>query len=456
MAKLLPGRSQGSELPQDQLPRASVRDTLGVVAGVLVPLVARGVIARRPRVVGMLDRLDADRFAVRRMQRLRARCGPGPVVLRLPGRTMALVLSPEHVHRVLDGSPGTFATANLEKRAALSHFQPHGVLISDASERSHRRPFNEAVLDEHEPMHGMAEQFTAKVRDEAAELRAQMRRTGVLTWDDFVIAWWRVVRRIVLGDAARDDHALTDMLTGLRRDANWSYLKPKRDDLRERFLRQLRGHLDRAEPGSLAHLVASLPATGATAPEQQVPQWLFAYDPAGMATFRALALLAAHPGQLGRVREEMAGRELSVAQDLPLLRASVLESLRLWPTTPAVLRDTTKESVWESGRLPAGAGVMIFAPLFHRDDQTLEYANRFAPDVWLKDRGTDDWPLIPFSGGPAMCPGRNLVLLTTSTMLAQLLAEHDFELDPPGRLDPGNPLPGTLSPYHLRFATTGR
>jgi gluconate kinase len=36
-----------------------------------------------------------------------------------------------------------------------------------------------------------------------------------------------------------------------------------------------------------------------TAAAQQVPQWLFAFDPAGIATFRAVALLAAHLEQMG-------------------------------------------------------------------------------------------------------------------------------------------------------------
>src|SRR4051812_11588536 len=110
--------------------RASVRETAGVVADVVMPLLARGVIVRRPRIVGALDRLDADRRAVKRLQRLRDRHGPGPLLLRVPGRRIALVLSPDDVHRVLAQTPEPFAAAMMEKRAALGHFQPHGVLVS--------------------------------------------------------------------------------------------------------------------------------------------------------------------------------------------------------------------------------------------------------------------------------------------------------------------------------------
>jgi hypothetical protein len=42
------------------LPRASAAETAGFVNYVALPLVARGVIKRRERVTGVLDRLDGD------------------------------------------------------------------------------------------------------------------------------------------------------------------------------------------------------------------------------------------------------------------------------------------------------------------------------------------------------------------------------------------------------------
>jgi cytochrome P450 len=224
----------------------------------------------------------------------------------------------------------------------------------------------------------------------------------------------------------------------------------------DRFKQRLRGHLERAEPGSLAALIAETPQDADTDPVDQVPQWLFAFDPAGMVAIRALALLATHPEARRQVREEIDGTDLSTPQQLRPLRAAVLESVRLWPTTPAILRDSTTETSWPNGTLPAGTGFLIYAPYFHRDDRTLDYADRFAPEVWLDDRGHGDWPLIPFSEGPGVCPGQDLVLLTTSTFLACLLQSHEFRLLGPDRLDPSRALPATLSPFDVRFAVTGR
>jgi cytochrome P450 len=435
-------------------------DSVRATAVVVGPVLARGVIQRRPRAVGLAQRLNADARAVERMQVLRDRYGPGPVLLNIPGRNMALVLDAEDVFEVLNGSPEPFATATREKRGALEHFQPEGVLVSHGRERQDRRRFNEAVLDADEPVHAMAEPILAKVVEEADVLAEHIGRSRRLEWEDYIDAWWRMVRRVVLGDAARDDHAVTDFLAELRAAANWSFLRPEDPNLRRRFYRQLQGHLDRAEPGSLAGAIASAPTTHQTRPAQQVPQWLFAYDAAAWASYRALALLGSHPDQANAARDELRDRDLRQAHNLTYLRACVLESLRLWPTTPAVLRETTRETSWRTGTLPAGTSLLIFAPLFHRDDRTLDYADRFAPEVWL-DRGTDDlalgpvlrdeWPLIPFSAGPAVCPGRNLVLLTASTMLGRLLQAHDLRLEEPEILDPDGLLPGTLSPFEPVF-----
>jgi cytochrome P450 len=418
-------------VPGSTVPRLSPRESAGVLADVLLPLAARGAILRRPPVEGLLDRMEGDRRAVRRVQRVRDAHGPGPVVLPIPGREIALVLTPEDAGRVLAESPDPFALATREKTAALAKFQPHGVLITHGPERAERRAFNEAVLDTGRP-HRHADAFTAKIHEEADALLAVVERTGALTWDDYAVAFWRIVRRVTFGDAAREEHELTDLLRRLRGDANWAYFKPPRTGLRDEFLARLSAQLDRAEPGSLAELVRSLPASPGVDPDQQVPQWLFAFDAAAMASIRALALIAAHGVEPG---------------DPNILRATVLESIRLWPTTPAILRDTTRDTTFTTGTLKAGAGVLIFAPFFHRDDTRLPEADTFAPELWPEgELVRPDLGLVPFSDGPGICPGRDVVLLVTTTLLARLLERHRFTTD---ALDATKPLPGTLSPFRL-------
>lgn len=413
------------------------------VTTLLLPVVAKGPIVRRPRAARLAESVDSGSRAVAWMQQLRNRYGPGPLRIDLPFRHLALVLEPGDVHRVLNETPTPFSPASWEKRGALGHFQPDGVLISTPQQRQYRRPFNETVLQTGHTVHDHGEAMVRVVQEEVDALLGQVDFTGRLEWEPFARAWWRIVRRVVLGDTAREDEGITDDLLRLRRRANFSYLAPRDQGLRDRFTAGVRYYLARGEGGSLAGVAAGTPHPDGTEPHQQLPQWLFAFDAAAWAAFRALALLATHPSAADR-----AGAESTTGPDLPYLRASVLESLRLWPTTPLILRDTTAETTWQSGTLPAGTAVVLFSPFFHRDDQRLVQADRFDPELWLRERGDSDWPLMPFSGGAAMCPGRNVTLLVASAVLGRLLARRTFHLE--GALDTER-LPGTLSPFHLQF-----
>lgn len=136
--------------------RARVSDTIRVGTELALPTIAGGVIKRRPAVLAAAEKLNLDRPAIRLMQRLRGRHGGGLLRLRVPGRSIALVMSPEDVGRVLEDAPEPFAPANYEKRAALTQFQPHGALVSSGGSRSQRRHFNEEVLDTHRPLHQLS------------------------------------------------------------------------------------------------------------------------------------------------------------------------------------------------------------------------------------------------------------------------------------------------------------
>ena len=430
--------------------RASAADTARLAATVVAPLLATGVIVRRPLVMGLAERLQSTRSAVRLFADLRSRYGPGPLRVDIPGRSIVLLLSPEDVQRVLDGSPEPFASANLEKRAALAQFQPHGVLISHGEVRAERRRFNEAVLEADQPVHHLSDAVVAAVRQEARGILGVAGAAGHLGWDDFAEGWWRIVRRVVLGEGARDDRVLIEQLRRLRSAANWSVLSPRLTTLREAFMTRLRGHLDRAEPGSLAHLVATTPSAPDVDPAGQIPHWLFAFDAAGMSTFRALALLATHPARELAAREDIG--DLDAPRQLPRLRAALLDTVRLWPTTPAILRDSTTDTEWRGSVVPEGSAFVVYTPFFHRDEATLPFANRFEPDIWLDGRAEAYPALVPFSAGPAGCPGRNLVLFTTSTLLASFLDGHRFRLLSGPRLDPARPLPFTVNNFGFDFA----
>lgn len=416
--------------------------------------IAAGVIARRKPAVRAVETMQADARAVRRMQQLRDEFGSGPVELVLPGRRMVVILDPADVARVLDGAPDPFHPANREKRKALEWFQPHGVLISQGPIRQQRRDLNESALDSGADLHRLAGAFGDVITSEARELVDAVLTRGSMDADQFMTVWWRIVRRLALGDRARDDEEITDALLRLRRAGNWSFLSLPHYRKRAKFLERLYDYVEDPQIGSLAAAVAEVPTVGAVDPVGQLPQWLFAFDAAGMAQLRALAALATHPAAMVRAVEDSA--EPDRLRLRPFLRACVLESVRLWPTTPTILRETTEDTTWRDGTvtIEKGAGLMIVTPAFHRDPDLLPFANQFVPDIWLDGRARSYPQLVPFSAGPAECPGRNLVLFATSTLLANLLSALDFRLSSTPKLSPDEPLPVTLNQYGVEFAVT--
>ncbi|MFB7629864.1 cytochrome P450 [Streptomyces sp. NPDC056149] len=438
--------------------RASTLDTVLLGATVLIPTLAQGPVLRRPRMVRLAARFDTNRIANRTLARLRRRHGAGPLSVVVPGRRALVLLSPEDARNLFAATPAPLTSANREKTGCLRHFEPDGVLISPGESRPERRAFNETVLDWGASAHRLFPALTPRIREEARSLLNLHHGSGrPLDWDSFSAAFWRIIRRVVLGDAARDDHHLTELLNTLRTDGNWLNFRKPKNATRDEFLARVRSYVDNAAPDSLAALVADTPCPEAANAAGQIPHWLFAYDAASIATYSALALLAVHPDHADRVRRELSGTDAdqpATADTLPFLRACVLESLRLWPTSVAILRDTTAEITWHNGTTsPVDTGVVFYSSFFHRDAQHLPHADRFDPDAWLDGRNKDNWALAPFSHGAAECPGQDLVLFTTATLLATLLRDHRAHLLlSRSSLTPSAPLPHTIDHTTLRFA----
>jgi cytochrome P450 len=249
------------------------------------------------------------------------------------------------------------------------------VLISEGDRRAERREFVEQVLEPERPLHELAAPWARVIAEETVRLTTTAGREGILDWDAFNEHWWNVVRRVVFGSNEAEDRELTDLLGTLRLDGNWAYLHPQRESDRARFFELLHACVKTAGPDSLAAKLVTLPAQDGVDPVGQMSHWLFAFDAAGMVTARALALLATHPEQGKRARDELASLDLGEPQQLEYHRACVLESVRLWPTTPALLRESRADT--PSGR--AGATYFVYTSFFHRDSETLAYADRFEP-----------------------------------------------------------------------------
>ncbi|MBB6121302.1 cytochrome P450 [Nocardiopsis algeriensis] len=427
--------------------RAGAADTARLLGTVVAPVLARGVILRRPLPTRLTAWADTDGLLVSTLRNLRERHGPDPLPVDLPGRRFAVVLSAQDVGRILEQTPEPFSAAGTEKRGALAHFQPHGLLPSDPKDRAGRREANERALVPGQAIHPHGDVIAAQADQEASALALALRREGVdLTWKRYTASYNALARRLVFGAGAAQDRRTDSLLRHLRSRANWSYLAPVDRSARAELLERLRANIASAEPGSLA---AGLPDRE-DAPDQ-VAHWLFAFDAAAIASYRALALLTSLSPGAWAAREEAATRE---GLDLPMLRATVQESVRLWPTTFVVVRESTGPIAWESAEFEAGTGFLIFSSFFHRDSSRLSYADSFEPEAWLDGRAAADPGLVPFSAGPAVCPAQDVVRLATSLFLRALLREGT-----PRRTDasplPASGLPASLDHLALKFTIDG-
>lgn len=150
------------------------------------------------------------------------------------------------------------------------------------------------------------------------------------------------------------------------------------------------------------------------------------YETTATALAWALEAILLRPALRARLARELA--ELPPDGPLPLLDATIRESLRLRPVLPTVSRLSTAPLRLGAHQLPARSGVVLCVYLTHR--------SAFAdPDIFLPERFLGQKPdphaWLPFGGGPRRCPGMGLALQQMRWALAAALSGFSLELAAP-------------------------
>jgi hypothetical protein len=257
-------------------------------------------------------------------------------------------------------------------------------------------PVHEHTLATNQRIHPLSEHFQAIIHE---ELRHVFEESGDrsefdIDWTTFAKAWSRITIRLTLGDSARDNKDLINMLDVIRHRANWGFMAFTDHSKLEHYHARVSEYLERREESSL---VSRFPKDSNLDLGSQVAQWLFAFDAAALATYRALALLALHP----EAQDKASWEAQQGGADQPFTRSVFLESLRLWPMTPAIMRELTQDHHIGGKVVKKGTGVVIFTPFFHRDNEKLPFADRLSPDQWKDREVIIEKGLVPFSFGPA-------------------------------------------------------
>lgn len=425
------------------LPSVSLADSVQFNELVIVPNALQGLFKRRPGPVAAATKVDLDGRAIRLVAKLRKKHGPGPVWVRVMTDKALLCLDTADVARTLDGSPHPFASDPAAKRKGMSHFQPDALTLSRGELWADRRAFAEAVLESPAEVHTLAPQIQAVVGE---EIDALLEGLEALEFDAWHAAFRRIVRRVVLGDAAADDEELTTLLATLMGEANG--LPDGESEAYAPYMERLAGYVAGAQAGSLVSLFEAAPSDPDTRVEGQVTHWLFAMqDTLALNCLRALALLCTHPEQKALAAAELGRKRM------PYLAACLQEAMRLYPTTPLLSRELLVDVAWNGSSVPAGTQVLIVNGFHHRDRDAFDYADRFAPEAWTEGDAGSERAFNHFSSGPQGCPGRNLALLVGTAVLARTLRRWPDVVATAGTgsLHDDRALPYSLNPFALEF-----
>jgi cytochrome P450 len=383
-----------------ELADGSLGDSLRFVATGLLPSLARGLFAPRPRAMKLLTRLNTDARAIKVLDSIRAKRGGEGV--RLMGGKMTVLWGETAIREVLENSATKYASDAGAKKKGMSHFQPDALTLSRGEEWRDRRAFNEAVLEE--------DAQEARIRDVVNDEVDRIRIGDGLTWERWERLFDHITLRVIFGDSARNEQDLTELLEKLMREANRIAGLKTGDDYHE-FYGRLDKHLANPDPYSLIARFADAPQTEKTRVVQQIPHWMFAMrDTLGANAYRALALaVSGHHSDLSGVLKE---------------------AMRLWPTTPLIAREQVDD----------GSQVMILNVFNHRDPRE--------PDLdQVKPDRAHSYRFNHLSNGTQDCPGAGLVMLIGTAVLERMLSVYKLRYAGP----PLDPPPVMLNFFEIRF-----
>jgi cytochrome P450 len=165
--------------------------------------------------------------------------------------------------------------------------------------------------------------------------------------------------------------------------------------------------------------------------DEVITLFLAGHETTANALSWAFYLLATHPGEEGRLRDELdevlggGGRRVPTLDDVPRLaytRMVLDETLRLYPPAWITNRQAIADDEILGHRIPAGAFVALSPYVLHRHPDYWERPDEFDPERFTPERsaGRPRFAYFPF-GGPRQCIGQGMALVEAQLVLATVL-----------------------------------
>ena len=149
----------------------------------------------------------------------------------------------------------------------------------------------------------------------------------------------------------------------------------------------------------------------------------------------AAYLLALDQKEQAAVREEVAAfppERIASLQDLqnwPRLKCVLLETLRLYPPLPQLVRQAVEADEVLGERVEPGDLVWIAPWTLHRHREHWDHPTTFMPERF--EGQAQPWThgaFLPFGGGPRICIGASFAMAEALILMASLLGRHRIDL----------------------------
>lgn len=187
----------------------------------------------------------------------------------------------------------------------------------------------------------------------------------------------------------------------------------------------------------------------------QAATMIFAgYETTARLLFWASYLLTLDQREQSRVHAEVSAfppnriRDLKDLENWPRLRMTLLETLRLYPPVPMLIREPLEDDVILGEPVRRGVQVYIAPWVLHRHRKYWKEPTAFMPDRFANQASpwTSGGGYMPFGAGPRICIGAMFAMAEAQIILATLLHSHRLSMDDPKPLLPVGRL--TTQPSH--------
>nr|QEV83790.1 cytochrome P450 [Brachionus rotundiformis] len=143
--------------------------------------------------------------------------------------------------------------------------------------------------------------------------------------------------------------------------------------------------------------------------------------------------------------DQVLGRKEFISQEdlarLEYTSAVFKEAMRKWPPVPSFSRLSAKECEILGHKIPEKTWFQMPVYVIGRNEKYFPNPEKFLPERFLKDHSfakenkINSYTYFPFSLGPRNCIGQNFAKIEGNLILAKLIQNFEFELEPNQSLD---------------------